>query len=117
MPEAAEFEGVVYKLLDKAREDKLDWEEYGPGFAADLPGGYKFVASRETSQGDTTYELLMRDDRGRMISSLSLTDDPDTLMFRERLYKALAEIYELARRKALHVNEKLEKVTDILDKI
>jgi hypothetical protein len=116
----SEHSSIVLKLLDKTKAGKVEWQEnLAPdgGFQTVLAEGFSFLVNAERAVGDTTYYLSMRDNEGHVILYLRLTDDPETIMTQEELYEALADLYERARRKALKVDEKVERVSEILERI
>jgi hypothetical protein len=116
---APDYSPIIFKLLEKSESGKVGWEVNTPydNFRAELEEGFVFSVDRETDQGDTTYTVRMRDGDRRTIFDLSLTDDPETMINRRPLYKALETLYDLARRKALNVDQKVERVSEILERI
>jgi len=124
---APDYSSIAFKLLEKTKAGKVEWEqssrfgevvyEGSELFRAELTEGFRFEVGRTRSSGDTTYSLTMRDEQGTDVFTLSLTDDPDTMFNQRRLYEGLAELYEVARRKALKVDQKVERVSEILERI
>jgi hypothetical protein len=112
---------IVRKLLEKTTAGKVEWQETLAypyrGFQTELAEGFSFIVNSESSEGDTTYSLSMKDSQGHIIFDLRLTDDPETMMSNEELYEVMAHLYDLARRKALKVDEKVERVAEILERI
>jgi len=125
---APDYSSIALKLLEKTKAGKVEWQptsthfgeivyEGSEFFRAELTEGFRFEIGRTRSTGDTTYSLTMRDEQGTDVFTLSLTDDPDTMFNQRRLYEGLAELYEVARRKALKVDQKVERVSEILERI
>ncbi len=126
-----DYNSVATKLLEKTKAGKIEWKErtrFGEvvenydqtvdaSFLADLGEGFSFEVSSMTSRGDTSYSLRMSDDQGHRIFTLTLTDDPDTMINQQRLFETLSELYDIARRKALRVDEKIGRVSEILERI
>jgi hypothetical protein len=127
-----DYASVALKLLEKTKAGKVGWEQsssfgsvnFGDPvyegselFRADLTEGFKFEVSRTKSRGDTTYSLTMRDDNGTDVFTLSLTDDPEIMFNQKPLYEALGDLFDAARRRALKVDQKVERVSEILERI
>lgn len=133
-----DYEPIVKKLLEKSEQGRLNWEEGDlpvdkfinssytqfagvtvikprpKVFHCTVEGRYVFQ-SRRTDQG---YQLTMLDSEGNELFSISgedavLYDDPK----KEVLFNMLRDIFELARKKALNVDEKLATATGLLDKV
>lgn len=129
--EASDYSSLILKLLEKTRNGKVDWkeaeEDFGAmvnlvtgsqgSFRAHLEQGFTFHVDKVFSRGDTTYKLRMSDAQGRTVFEVSFTDDPDTMIRNRAKYETIGEIYDLARRKALKVDEKIERVSEILERI
>jgi hypothetical protein len=114
---AADYSSIVSKLLEKTKASKVEWKEWGTAFQADLGEGFSFDIHQSVSRSDTTYTLVMRDSQSHVIFDLNLTDDPEIITHRLQLYETLSELYDLARRRALKIDEKVERVSEILEKI
>jgi hypothetical protein len=130
MQATVEYEPLVKKLLEKSEQGRLNWEKIEPRVGPYLPvegiepdppyfacalEGQAFFQSRRTDQG---YQLIMKDQKGNELFSITgeeavLYDDPKE----EELFKMLRDIYELARKKALNVNEKIATAVGLLDRI
>jgi hypothetical protein len=115
MQATIEYEPVVKKLLEKSEQGRLNWEKsrYG-GFYCEIEGRYTF-RSNETDNG---YQLTMKDSEQDVIFSVTgeqavVYDDPK----KEELFNMLRDIFELARKKALNVDEKIATATGLLDRI
>ena len=114
MQSTLEYAPVIEKLLDKSKQGRLPWETAHYRYFRCTLDQYTFGIS----QTDSGYILNMQDSAHNEIFSLSAQDE---VLFpspeKERLYNELSELYELARRKALKVDEKLAGVSALLDKV
>jgi len=137
MQATVEYEPFVRKILQKSEQGRLDWEKrelpgtYMDGVSAALAGlgiqrqrpvvfvctieGQYTFQSQRTDQG---YQLRMLDSDGNEIFSITgeqavVYDDPK----KEELFTMLRDLYELARRKALKVDEKIATAAGLLDKV
>ena len=115
MSESVESKPIVEKLLEKTKAGRLHWEES----AADdefrcVLGDYTFYV-RRTQDG---YGLRMEDAYRRVIIR---THADEEIVFadieKEATFSLLSDVYELARREALQIPEKLANAAAILDKI
>jgi hypothetical protein len=115
MQATIEYEPIVSKLLEKSGQGRLNWEKrVAGGFSCTIEGQYTFRALKN----DDGYRLTMVDSAGDVMFSLTgeeaiVYDDPE----KERLFNTLRDIYELARKKALNVDEKIASAAGLLDKI
>jgi hypothetical protein len=110
-----EYDPVVTKLLEKSQLGRLNWEK-SPlgGFFCEIEGEYTFESKR-TEDG---YELTMRDSAGDEILSITgeqaiVYDHPK----KEELFNMLRDLYELARKTALSIDEKIATAAGLLDRI
>jgi len=115
MQATIEYEPVVKKLLEKSEQGRLNWVK-NPlgGLFCEIEGQYSF-GSTKTDDG---YELTMVDSKADVIFSITgeqavVYDDPK----KEELFNMLRDLYQLARKKALNVDEKLATAARLLDKI
>jgi hypothetical protein len=136
MQATVEYEPIVKKLLEKSEQGRLNWERgelpadslgltplrWGPMqpqprptiFHCEIEGRYTFQL-RKIDQG---YELVMLDSDGQEMFSIMgesavVYDDPA----KQELFEMLRSIFELARKKALNVDEQIAAATTLLDKI
>ena len=130
MQTTIEYEPIIRKLLEKSEQGRLNWVEarrreethgmiLGPVeppiyFTCTVEGQYTFDSER-TDEG---YKLTIKDSGGVEFFSITgeqavVYDDPK----KEELFNMLRDLYELARNKALNVDEKLATATVLLDKI
>jgi hypothetical protein len=113
MPSTLDYAPVIEKLLDKSRQGRLPWEsgQYRQ-FRCTLDQ-YTFAVS----QTDSGYTLSMLDSDQNEIFSLGVQDEVVFTGESARLYQDVGELYELARRKALKVDEKLAGVSALLGRV
>ena len=116
MQATVEYEPIVRKLFEKSEQGRLNWEKkrFGGGFACTIEGQYTFNAAK-TDEG---FRLSMMDSEGDVMFSVSaeeavVYDDPE----KEKLFNILRDLYELARKKALNVDEKIATAAGLLDKV
>jgi hypothetical protein len=113
MPSTLDYAPVIEKLLDKSRQGRLSWDKgYLKDFRCTIDQ-YTFVVSA----ADSGYGLSMLDSDQNEIFSLNLQDEVIFSGENRRLFDEVSELYELARRKALKVDEKLAGVSELLDKV
>ena len=125
------YEPFVKKLLEKSEQGRLNWvERRRPEvdshamllgrvdsltyFTCTVEGEYTF----ESERTDEGYKLTIKDSKGVEFFSITgeqaiVYDDPK----KEELFSMLRDLYELARNKALNVDEKLATAAVLLDKI
>jgi hypothetical protein len=116
MTDVSEYSALIEKLLERTREGKVPWEQGSYCFRA-IVQSYEFQVSKSEDRGDITVILRMLDDRGSEIFEVRLTDDPATLAKHRQLVSTLQELHELARRKALNVEQKVDEVSNLLDRL
>jgi hypothetical protein len=119
MIEPLEYKEIIDKLIEKTKAGKVTWSELeGHGsdqFYCDLENQYQFLSWKT---GDT-YGLTMREQSSsREFFSVKIEEeiyfsDPR----RKQLFELLSDLYELARRKALNLPDRLANVAELLDKI
>jgi hypothetical protein len=115
MQAIVEYEPIVKKLLEKSEQGRLNWEKHGwGGFVCTIEGAYRFRSLKT----DGYYELTMTDSQGDEMFSITgeqavVYDDPK----KEELFITLRDLYELARKKALNVDEKIATAVGLLDKV
>ncbi len=114
MIEPLQYEPIIEKLVEKTKAGRVPWEDHGNSqFRCDLDQ-YKFFVWRY----DDGYGLRMEDEYQRVLFSLRAEEEiiysnPE----KEHLFQTLSDLFELARRKALSVPDKLAGVAELLDKI
>jgi hypothetical protein len=113
MPSTLDYTPVIEKLLDKSRQGRLPWEPYEYQQFRCTVDQYTFTIR----QRDSGYTLRMHDSDLNEIFSLNAEDEVVFTGESAKVYNDLSELYELARRKALKVDEKLAGVSALLDKV
>lgn len=113
MAEFDELIPIAAKLLQKTREGKIIWEPslFG-GFRCSLGGNFEFVISQPQSEG---VFLNMLDNTGNSILNGESTSLP-TSSEEETFSETMKKLYELARRQALRVDEKVRIASELLDR-
>jgi hypothetical protein len=114
MIEPLQYQPIIEKLFEKTASGRVPWEENGQDkFRCDLDQ-YKFFVWRS----DDGYGLRTEDEFQRV---LFLVRAEEEIIYRdpekERLFQLLSDMFELARRKALNVPDKLAGVAQLLDRI
>jgi hypothetical protein len=123
-PDPAEYKGVIRKLLDKTRQGKVQWEQgdFTNSFRCSLPSSdadsFYFLVSHSSGSNfePEAFRLRMSDQRENVILAASANDLP-TSSQEEELSQMIEEIYELARRQALKIEQKLDLASTLLDRI
>jgi len=120
MQATVEYEPVVTKLLEKSRQGRVNWERRGVKngwrqFECTIEGQYTFSLARTDDEG---YELAMRDSERDIIFSVK---SGSAIVYRDakeaELASTLRDLYELVRKRALNVDEKIATATGLLDRI
>jgi hypothetical protein len=119
MVEPLEYKPIIKKLLDKTRAGRVPWEESDRDeFRCGLLG-----------YGDEKYTVYVRsrqdgyalriEDLGQRTVSYVVAEEEIVYRDAERkeTFDTLSDLYELARRKALSVPEKLASVAELLDRL
>lgn len=97
---------LVSTILEKTKAGKLNWEETADGnvFIASI-GGNTTLEIRHNSSWDVPDILCLLDENGKL---LWVIRDPEPL---------IGELFGLARRIALKVDERVEALLDTLQKL
>jgi hypothetical protein len=119
MIEPLEYKEIAAKLLEKTKTGKLSWTELegrdSDQFYCDLDGQYTFSVWKK---GDN-YGLNMKSQASSRV--LFTMQEEEEIYFsdprRKERFELLSDLYELARRKALNLPDKLATVAELLDKI
>jgi len=111
MSVALDYEPIVRKLLDKSQEGKIAWEKDYDPYGQPRPGHLVCGLQEnrfEIVQVEDTYVLRMKDSEGDVIFQV---DAQDEIVFddpkKREMFTLLYDLFELARRKALAVDQKL----------
>jgi len=120
----AEYKGIIQKLLEKTRQKKVQWEqgEYADSFRCTLQSNdadsFHFVSSHSTGSNweSEEFRLRMSDQHENVIFAASANDLP-TSAEEEDVSLRIQEIYQLARRQALKIEQKLDLASTLLDRV
>jgi hypothetical protein len=98
---------LAASALEKTRAGKLIWSELGPdAFVANIGDNSVMIRSRANR-----FELTFRDSVGRVLDRM----DSDSPGVTQQIIGIQEELYELARRQALKVDEALMEIKRKLD--
>jgi hypothetical protein len=125
----SEYESIVKKLVEKTCEGRVRWEVEGSQFGAirylDAPESFRcelgsegsdsFSFAVRTTDRDNAPSLSMMDQAGNMIFNITSNDLP-TSPEEETISSMIEELYQLARRQALKVDQKLDLASSLLDR-
>lgn len=97
---------LLSRLLQSAREGKTDWlpTAHDNIFTTSVSGKYSFQIYRVPGPGPLKFALQIHDEGGNVIHRLSSED-----------YGGLEELYELARRRALKIDDTINDILAELD--
>jgi hypothetical protein len=119
----AEYNGIIKKLLEKTRQRKVQWEQgTGDSFRCTLQSNttdsFHFVSSHSPSGSweSETFRLRMFDEYDNEIFAAEANDLPVSAE-EEDVSALIQEIYELARRQALKIEQKLDLASTLLDSV
>jgi hypothetical protein len=118
----AEYKDIIRKLLEKTRQRRVQWgrRSVQPGkvspYWCDIGTGTPNSVSFETCHDGDEIWLSMRDQEGNRIFRLAANDLP-TSPEEEEVSQMIDEIYDLARRQALKVEQKIELASNLLDRV
>lgn len=98
---------LLTSILSRTQEEKLAWEELSSSGFVTRVGQTLIVIDR--ARGDPP-NLRVTDTSGRILEEIKAPLGSETASF-------LSEIYELARRQALRVDEALSDLQRMLDKL
>jgi hypothetical protein len=113
----SEYKNIIEKLLEKTRQRRVEWEQtYSSSFRCSVGSGdgdsFSFTVSRDS---DGAFSFRMSDELNNTILQVASNDLP-TSPQEEEVYQMIEELYDLARRQALKVEQKLELASSILDR-
>src|ERR1700682_4375024 len=109
MAQNDDYLNTARRLLEKTAEQKVAWKETfeQTTFASVLNGKYAFEISK-TRNG---YRLVMKDEAETdMFTLYARYPTEDTSAENDEAHSVLEPLYELARRKALNIDQKLSDV-------
>ncbi len=113
----AEYKDIIGKLLEKTRQRKVEWQqEHESGFQCTVvaPNTDSFlfrVFADERGPG------LRMSDQDRNTIFYARSNDLPTSPEEEEVSNMIEEIYGLARRQALKIEQKLILAADVLDRV
>jgi len=121
MVEPPEYKAIIQKLLEKTRAGRVAWAEGGDQFqfrcnlSEDLPGGEEYVVYIRTTENGYALRMAVHQ---RILFSVAAEEeivyrDPE----KKEIFDILSELYELARRRALNIPERLASVAELLDRL
>jgi hypothetical protein len=116
-----EYVPLMSKLLEKTKERKIDWKGTADDttFICALEGQYSFeIARYKASSGIWYRKLTMRDkEQAEVFVARAYVPTPTSPSENDQLFQTLDNLYEYARRIALDIDQKVNDVSNILDKI
>jgi hypothetical protein len=114
MIEPLEYKPIIQKLLEKTKAGRVPWEEHEWDRFRCTLDEYTFFVWKT----DDGYALSMEDMHHKRVF---LAKAEEEIIFtqrdKEEMFELLSDLYELARRKALNIPEKLAGVSELLDNI
>jgi hypothetical protein len=124
-----ELSEIVGKLYDRSLEGKIIWEEsltiFSPSRdgvieALDTDLGSGLQAVIEVTDSKVFFFLTPTENSTRLLE-IEFDRKPPRFGFDSRMeeatYQRLVSLHELARRSAFHIDERVERVKDFLDKL
>jgi len=127
----SEYKPIIDKLIEKTRQRRVEWTESLEGFKCTLgtPAPKVGLIAQLGSSHDQSFSFTIgvigRYDSGRVFTMLDeagkelfrvVSNDLPTSPEEEEVSNLLEELYELARRQALKVDEKLGDALTLLEK-
>lgn len=103
---------VADRLLAKSQAGEIAWQETADEdtFPACFPD-YSVRISKYETRGATNYTLTLADSMGRDLKSLLSIGPPSP-----EVAETLKDLFELARGRALSVDEKIDRILESLQK-
>ena len=118
----SEYRPVIQKLLEKTRQGRVQWQGGLGAFSCTIGSEsnnlVKFTLS-STATRDINYDvrfLVMDDASGNELFRIE-SNDLSTSIEEEEISNMISELYELARRHALKIEQKLELASTLLDRV
>jgi hypothetical protein len=117
--DSSEYTEIVVKLLEKTRQRRVAWEKaFSNSFRCNVGSGdggsFSFTISGSSEAEPVS--LRMSDESNNTIFRATSNDLP-TSPEEEQTSQMIEELYELARRQALKVEQKLELASSLLDRV
>lgn len=121
MAQPTEFLPIVEKLLDKTRQGKIEWKPTYEEmvFICAIEGQYSFEIKKGLTSGGAGFRKLTMKGTGEeeLVVFRAAYPTQQTSTENDRLFEQLDELYDRARRLALNIDEKVQNVSAILDKL
>ena len=122
MPDVERLRTLVNRLRELSREDKVPWSETSDerAFQAVLRGGVVSISQEQSGYeyGEPTCRYVIRffDNSGKLLDTAAANDFPEHWAFAggKEPAEALSELHDLARRKALKVDQALDALLESL---
>jgi len=122
MPDVERLRTLVDRLRELSGENRVPWTETADerAFQAALKGGVVSISQEEGgySYGEPTYRYVIRffDPAGKLLDSATAEDFPERYAFAggKQPFEALSELHDMARRKALKVDQALDALLESL---
>jgi hypothetical protein len=100
---------LIATILERTRERKLSWSELSStGFTSPITPNSLIIDRTVDRRGSVTYVLRIANEQGTVLDTTNEEEWPEG---------PLQQIYELARRQALRVDETLVNIKDALEKL
>jgi hypothetical protein len=115
----SEYKQIIKKLLEKTRQRRVEWEKaFSNSFQCTVgseDGGF-FSFRISAGSDNEPLSLSMLDESHNTIFRATSNDLP-TSPEEEENSQMIEELYELARRQALKIEQKLELASILLDRV
>jgi len=126
----SEYKEIIKKLLEKTRQQRVQWEyppsqfgevRYLDTFRCNLgpqsADSFSFEITSTSERDDSLRRFLVMTDQGGNEIFRVATNDLPTSPEEEEVSQMIEEIYDLARRQALKVEQKLVLASTLLDRV
>jgi hypothetical protein len=127
----SEYKGIIKKLLEKTRQGRVEWStdlgrnSFRCTLGGSRQGGTTIARPNEpeefsftvTGSGPDAQPILTMWDRAENEIFRAISNDLPTSSEEEEISLLLQELYDLARRQALRVEQKLEVASTLLDRV
>ena len=124
MVEPLDYQNILKKLIEKTKEGRVQWQNAGVFFSYEPNEQYEFRIWKSEDQ----YVFRMSDIGNEPIGTrigpnpiLLEINGEDEIYYsdpqKREKFEMLSDLYELARRSALNIPDKLSKLEELLDKI
>ncbi len=109
MPEERTYE-IIEKLLEKSRKGEAEWQDTytEDRFAIYLPDSSMTIQGVEGPFGEDWFRFSILNERGTVVDSVEIRGSTEH-------HEKASELYVLARRKALAVEERLDSIFQELE--